>query len=164
MKKVQKILVLLACVAFVGIADCTARCRHFEKTLERIRERKETASLTLPSWVLRAVMHSEDKELQQFLRDVDNLSMTSYEGRQQEIVALRDEISTSLTADDFEALVQVADGGDKVDIRMRTENGRVKEAVLFVSDASSLVVLHFEGNVDLKRAVAFSRKVHAGEM
>ncbi len=159
--KTTKLLFILCCVATLAVSvPCQARHNHFHHLMDKYRHRPEVTSISFPPSIFSYMLDKDDQELKSFLRHLHSMSIYTCEAENPESRGdMRTAIARSLNDDDFKDLVIVNDGKDHIEIKMRTEDGVVREAVVVVSDDSSVVVLELEGKIDMKSIVKFTRKV-----
>lgn len=159
MKTTRLFALLLSLATLTLAAPCYARHSHFHHIMGKFGERREVTRVSFPPSVFSFMLGQDDRELKSFLRKLHHMSIYTCDGA--DVENMKTEITRSLNENEYKDLIIVNDGKDHIVVKMRTEDGEVREVVVFITDATSLVVMQLEGNIDLKSVVKFARHMQS---
>ena len=158
--KIRKLLIVCCGIALLSMSlPAQARHSHFHRIMEHYRDQPEVSNISFPPSVFSYLLGKDDADLKHFLRQLHSLNIYTCDKGKTDLSDMKADISKSLSADAYEDLMVVNDGTDHFEIKMRKEDDQIREMVIFVTDAESLVVLHLEGNIDLKCAMRLTHQI-----
>ena len=126
-----------------------ARCHHFDHIYNKYRDDDAVTTFNLSPWMVRMAVGDEDEDLKRVLKRIDERPGN-----------FAKEVHSWLADEQFQDLMVIRDGTDNIEIKMISENKRIKELVVFITDSDSALVLYLSGDIDVQQALKISKHVH----
>ena len=113
---------------------------HADPDVEHIR---------IPKFLL--YFSSDDRETRQMLKHMKSLRVFQMEGKHHDRDAITNELAGALKQDGFESILQVNDGGEKVNIYICQTKNYVRQFLLVIDSPDELVVLQAKTKISFDR-------------
>lgn len=124
-----------------------------DRIFKRFRREPGAIHMRIPKFLLsigsKAIaedgdMDEEDKMAVELINNIDNMRILVLEDCSKKVQRSFIRMTSHMDIKGFERVMQVKDGGDKVDILVKESKGVIREAI-FVIGGSDCVLLHFKG-------------------
>lgn len=137
-----------------------ARCHHFDHIYNKYRDDDAVTTFNLSPWMVRMAVGDEDEDLKRVLKRIDEMKIIAFEETKGRSGNFAKEVHSWLADEQFQDLMVIRDGTDNIEIKMISENKRIKELVVFITDSDSALVLYLSGDIDVQQALKISKHVH----
>jgi len=112
---------------------------------------ENATDINVQGWVLKlASAFSEDEKAQNTLDKITQLRILIMEDENLVTYDDRKKLTRSLKKDKFEELLQVRDGGDKIDFFLREDGGQITNLLMVVNGKDGFILLSLEGLLNLE--------------
>lgn len=129
-----------------------------DRIFKRFRREPGAIHMRIPKFLLsigsKAIaedgdMDEEDKMAVELINNIDNMRILVLEDCSKKVQRSFIRMTSHMDIKGFERVIQVKDGGDKVDILVKESKGVIREAI-FVIGGSDCVLLHFKGKFQVE--------------
>lgn len=160
----MKKIILITSLLFLG----TVSAKSFLDEVADIVNTEPQVRINLSSGLLRTALAFTDEskgseQARQLLNNLDKIQVTVYElDNSYDTRALSDLINDevrTLSKNGYEKIVTIRDGDENVNILAKVENQFLHDALVVVmDDDDELVIVSFDGSLDLKQMAQISNK------
>jgi hypothetical protein len=146
------LLIIFFATAFVSVQGQS-------KTTEALhKDNKEAFSLFFYHNTLRMINQTEDKELDELIKDIEKLKFLMIEKKSFGATEYK-KLVGNYKSESFEEIMTSRYQGKNFDVFLQEKNGKTKGMVVTVNDASNLYILDIVGSIALDKVPQLFSKI-----
>lgn len=151
------ISILLVILLFSSCASSKSH-NDYSTFYKKYKHNKEVVNFGVPTGLLALFLNNdEDKELKQFLKNVDHCRFFIAEDPTQALVTTLNEYLPNTLYND---VMVIRNGKDKITFKARESDHVITEIIMIVEEGHSFVVMNIEGEFTLKEVKEFVKTVN----
>lgn len=139
MKRLISIFIITALFASCAVSGNVDDYSVFYKSY---RNSENVVSFELPTSLMSLFLKHEDKELKEFLRNIDDFSFFIADDTSKNLLK---ELKNYLPEKLYKDIMIINDGGDKISFKVREVNETITEILMLIEENDSFIVMNIEG-------------------
>lgn len=150
---------ITAILAVIILASCasTKEVEGYADFYKKYKHNEEVINFGLPTGLIGLFLNNkEDKELKQFLKNVDHFRFFIAEDSTKTLIST---LYQYLPEDTYKDVMVINDGGDKVTFKARESGEAISEIIILVEEEKSFVVMNIEGEFTYEDVKKISKAI-----
>ena len=165
MNKKQAFALLVVTFIFTFNSSVFAKEKSIQNFYKKYKDKVECTSLSFsPALLNLLLIGHEDKDLRQFLKEVDEVKILVFENIKDPGKMFKEELNRDYLPNYFEDLMIIKDGSSNIEFKIAKNGGIYSEFLMSVCDSNSLVLLYIDGKIDLKTINKLSSAINVKGM
>ena len=166
MKNTKIISILFVAAILLISTQSFGRYDHFNSIYNKYKGQSGFISLSFSGSTLGSFLKDDkDQDVRKFLNSLNEIKLLIYgDGNAASTAQYRTELKDCFKSEKYEDMMVVNDGGDKVEIKAVSQNGKISEMVLLITDKTSIVVIYLDGNIDMANAQKLAKHISKNGM
>lgn len=155
MKKLLQIFIfaLGLSLCFTGVKG-----QSFDQIFDKYSEKEGVSSVFISKYMfeLMSKMEQEDKELQEIMRNLENIQILAFDGSSLTGIDFDQEVIPMIPLDDYKELMVVREQNEKSAFYILEQEGRIKELLMIATSDGESILLSITGNIKLHQIARLS--------
>lgn len=156
LKTFQNVLLSLTLLTQSCSATEDGTFAHF---YNKYKKKDNFVSFNIPPGLIHLFVSKDEKELKQLLKNIDDIRFLVYESNPDSNKYYATELKNNLSSRLYKDLLQIKNGSDTVEFKIREKNNKVNELIMIVNDSSSFFVMSIEGEIELDKVKELSKSI-----
>lgn len=98
-----------------------------------------------------------DKDIDKLKGKISDLRILISDKHQQDVSTFKDEIKNSITKNDYQNLIEILDGKNKVNFYVKKDNDKIIHLILIASENNEEVLLSLKGQFTMKELIEMGK-------
>lgn len=131
----------------------------FKEFYKKYKNEEGFTSINVPTGLLGLIMSSEDKELKELMKNIDDINFLIYSGEQTIGPELASELKSGLKSRWYKDLMMVNDSGEKIEFKIREDGKVIREVIMIMSGNDTFIVMSIEGAITQNQVKELSKSI-----